>query len=83
MSKPEPKKYFHEITEAEWERIKAEKQWYWSDVRDEYVGPPWCAEQTIVVDAMGCWSLIAVGEPYRITKEYDCKKCDLYRGKDF
>lgn len=74
------KKYFHEITEAGWEKVK-KKSWMWSDVRKKYKGPPWCVEAKIVVDAMGCWSLIAIGEPYRITKEDDCKKCPLYRGE--
>lgn len=74
------KRYFHEIAEAEWEALKAGGL-TWGQVRERYVGPPWCAEQGVVVDAFGCWSLIDIGEPYRITKEDDCKKCDLYRRK--
>lgn len=75
------KKYFHEIKAKDWEKIKADC-WTWDKVREKYAGPPWCKEAGSAVDALGCWSLIGIGKPYRITKEDDCKKCDLYRGKN-
>ncbi|MFH1183362.1 MAG: hypothetical protein V1690_03810 [Candidatus Moraniibacteriota bacterium] len=73
------KKYFHEITEADWEKIKADK-WTWDEVAKEYLQPDWCGYPQ-AVHGLGCWSLIGIGKPYRITKEDDCKKCDLYRGE--
>lgn len=74
-------KYFHELSAAEWEQIKADGC-TWQEVREKYPGPKWCKESAFIVDPLGCWSLIAVGKPYRITEEADCHGCDLYRGRE-
>ena len=74
----QPKKYFHEIKAEDWEKIKADG-WTWGQVREKYAGPPWCSVAVEAVHGLGCWSLVGIGEDYRITKEDDCKNCDLYR----
>ena len=71
-------KYFHELTEDEWLKL-VKGGITWLELAKTYTGPPWCKEGAINVDPLGCWSLIAVGKDYRITKESDCKDCDLYK----
>jgi hypothetical protein len=71
-------KHFHELRAEEVAWLIAEGT-TWQELAKDFPGPPWCSEQSIVVNALGCWSLIAIGEPHRITSEADCQKCELYK----
>ena len=71
-------KHFHELTEEEWAWLKAEGT-TWGELEQDFSQPLWCGYYEALHGRFGCWSLIAIGEPYRITSEADCQKCELYK----
>ncbi len=70
------KKYVHEISDKEWEKITKEyRSFQW--LKNNYSEPPWCSYPD-AVDAHGCWSLVMS----RVIKNpQDCGRC-AYRVVD-
>lgn len=70
------KKYFHELTDAEWEALK-KSDITWGECAKEYPQPIWCDYPGALEAEMGCWSLV-----YRtgVSREY-CKTCDCFKKK--
>jgi hypothetical protein len=66
-------KYFHELTDEEFEALKA-TDITWGEVAKIHPQPTWCEYPRALEAEMGCWSLV-----YRkgVSKEF-CKNCDLF-----
>jgi hypothetical protein len=61
------KKYFHELTDAEFEQAVKKKKTY-----ADFLQPDWCSYPDALSFNMGCWALTD-----RIIKSKDdCKDCD-------
>jgi hypothetical protein len=69
----QPIKFFHEITDEQWEALKATKM-TWEECAKEYAPPTWC-DYPHAVDPMGCWSLVG----RMVTGEDYCRSCDLHK----
>jgi len=65
--------YFHELTDAQWEKLK-DSDFRWNEAAERFKQPPWCS-YPYAVDPMGCWSLVG----RKVTGEDFCKDCDLYQ----
>ena len=65
--------YFHEITDSEWNDMKAKKI-TWEEVMKNYQAPSWCAIGGEAVDPMGCWSLVG----RKIKTISDCENCEFF-----
>lgn len=71
------KRYFHLVTDDEWEALKAGKL-TWRGLQDEgYVQPDWCNYPDALDGMMGCWSLVG----RKVTGEAYCKSCECYKAK--
>ena len=66
-------KYFHELTEAEFNEIVKENI-TWEECAKRYPQPKWCNYPDAVCGVMGCWSLMG----FMVTNEDYCKNCDCY-----
>ena len=66
-------KYFHELTEQEYEKIVKRRKDAKRFVRD-YPQPEWCLYPE-AVSPLGCWSLIG----FMVTGEEYCRKCDCHK----
>lgn len=71
-------KHFHELRKEEWAWLVAEGT-TWAELERDFPQPGWCRYPNALRRGMGCWSLIAIGKPYRITEEADCQGCELKR----
>ena len=69
-------KYFHELTEEEYEALKNSGA-TWADVMANYKQPDWCDYPDALEGVMGCWSLI-----YRkpVSETY-CKDCECFKAQ--
>jgi len=67
-------KYFHELTEAEFEALVAKKLTYEELVKN-YPQPKWCGYPKATAGVLGCWSLM----DFMVTGEAYCKDCDCYK----
>jgi len=66
-------KYFHELTEAEFnEKIKGKLTY--AEASEQYPQPPWCTYPDATRGAMGCWSLVG----FRVTGEGFCNECECF-----
>ncbi len=67
-------KYFHELSEAEIEKLQGIK---FEELRSQYKQPDWC-NYPEAIDFLGCWSLV-----YGLVEDEDfCKGCDCYKLED-
>lgn len=66
-------KYFHELTEAEFNETCVGKMTN-AEVERDYPQPIWCSYPEATRGVMGCWSLIY----FMVTGCDYCKNCDLY-----
>lgn len=73
MTMPKEKKYFHLLTDEQWESMKASGM-TWDQCAKEYSAPDWC-DYPSAVDPLGCWSLVG----RMVTGEKYCKSCDLHK----
>ena len=69
MKKP----FFHEISDADFEVMKAAGV-TWGQLKHDYAQPDWCTAHD-ALDPLGCWSLIE-----RLVTGYEfCKHCEYCR----
>lgn len=69
-------KYFHELTEQEWDKYIAENPHKtWKDAQKIFPQPKWCDYPEAVCGTMGCWSLMA----FRVKDEDYCGDCDCHK----
>lgn len=61
------KKYFHELTDAEFEQAVKEKKTY-----ADFLQPDWCGYPNALAFNVGCWALTE----RRIKRLDDCKYCE-------
>lgn len=73
---PYAKRYWHEVTEEEMNRLIAEKR-TWGYVSERYLPPDWCTYPDPFHPSLGCWSL--TGEQRTIVSKSYCENCVLYR----
>ena len=66
-------KYFHELTEEEFQEL-LKKKLTWGECAIEYPQPSWCGYPDAVAGMMGCWSLMSLV----VENEDYCKSCDCY-----
>ena len=66
-------KYFHELTEDEFNNI-CRLHITWDGCSRLYPQPKWCGYPDAVQGLMGCWSLMC----FMVTGEKYCKNCDCY-----
>lgn len=71
--KIKPDKYFHELTDEEYERLK-KSHVRWCDVPTMHPRPKWCDYSSALCGEMGCLSLV---HRRNINKDY-CSKCDCF-----
>lgn len=67
------KKYFHEISDKEFDKLVREKK-TWQYVIKNYLAPEWCKYPDPLCGSMGCWSLVYRG---LVSNNY-CKTCEYY-----
>jgi len=67
------KKYFHELTRAEF-KLLCDSGITWAQCAKDYPQPEWCGYPDAVQGAMGCWSLM----DFMVTGRKYCKTCNLY-----
>jgi hypothetical protein len=66
-------KYFHELTEPEFEELcKIHPHWTYSELEKRYPQPPWCNYPEAIMGLMGCWSLIG----FMVKDKKYCSKCE-------
>lgn len=68
------KKYWHELTDEEFENIPPKIKC--TKLRKLYSQPDWCSYPD-AIDSLGCWSLIDKDLRKKISIDY-CKCCDLF-----
>lgn len=66
-------KYFHELTEDEYNELVKKKITYGELARD-YPQPKWCVYPGATNGVMGCWALVG----FEVTDEDYCKDCEYY-----
>lgn len=71
---PIRKKYFHELTKADYKKLVKEKITY-AELAKRHPQPKWCNYPEATSGAMGCWSLM----DFQVKDENYCKKCECYR----
>jgi hypothetical protein len=74
MIKKTTKKYWHELSEEEFEKIY--KEYTWGKAQEEYLQPDWC-NYPEAIHPFGCWSLINKKLRKEISREF-CKTCNYY-----
>lgn len=67
-------KYFHELTQEEYQKLVEQKYTY-DQLAKDYPQPVWCAYPNATEGIMGCWSLMG----FMVTGEDCCKSCDCYK----
>jgi len=70
------KKYFHELTDKEYQELIIDKSLTINDVMEQFAQPYWCTYPEALEGEMGCWSLVF--DRQKINREY-CEKCECYR----
>ena len=65
-------KPFHELTDAEFDALKAAGA-TWGDMMRDHPQPEWCSYPDALGGAMGCWSLVG----RMVTGRDYCKDCEL------
>lgn len=66
------KKYFHELTDTEFEQAVKDKKKY-----DDFLQPEWCGYPDALLFDFGCWSL--TNRTIKTIK--DCKNCERCKKK--
>lgn len=73
-------KYFHELTEEEFNKIVNEgingKKITWGELPQYYPQPPWCEYPDATEGIMGCWSLTS----FWVKNEEYCHHCECCKG---
>jgi hypothetical protein len=67
-------KYFHELTEKEFQ-VLVEKKYTYEQLKKDYPQPIWCGYPEATSGALGCWSLELLDG--RISRKF-CKTCGCY-----
>jgi hypothetical protein len=70
------KKYWHEMSDEEWDTIHDGKHNY-PQIRKLYKQPNWCKDAQ-AIHPLGCWSLIDKKLRKQISIKY-CKKCVCFK----
>jgi len=70
--KPEEKKFFHELTDEEYQ-VLLDKNLTWNYVIENHPPPSWCNYPGPLEGRMGCWSLVL----RYIKSKADCINCEL------
>lgn len=74
------KQYFHELTDAEVQKLIDDNVSVMAVV-ENYLQPDWCDYPDALAGHMGCWSLTDLfGLRHDIGHDY-CKTCDCYKPK--
>lgn len=69
-------KYFHELTETEFDKL-VKQHMTWRECSELYPQPTWCEYPDAVTRDFGCWSLI----DHLVANEDFCKDCEYYAQK--
>jgi hypothetical protein len=71
------KKYWHELSDEEYQREVVEGELTSADCLKKYRQPDWCNYFRALHRDLGCWSLTDVDLRKKISRDY-CKTCGEY-----
>lgn len=71
------KKYFHELTDEEFNKLVEDKTTI-DTILKTYLQPDWCNDPNALAGKWGCWSLMSGDTRKKISKKF-CRNCDCFR----